>query len=374
MHTIGHDMSLSTSKLKFSFTEDLVSLKLLEYLVYGIGVEINITELSKIFEKHRNTITNKINKFFEHKIIDRPFCSFTHIFDKHSLMVIEKGDFPRDLKTNTWIEKDPYIWTAYFVKEEEYNTLLLILIGDLFTYDKWHESIETESKITLGERIYPSDPIFLSTKSIIKFDPTEPLILIEASFNSNQTLTINNLELDELSIKLLNALLMGQGIRINENFLARELNVNRRTVQRRIDSLIENNVISRPVCRFPNLWAPPGYFQVLSLVEIKKNKNQILNSLKKDPHIPFLINANYRRYNLVMFSVFKQMDEHLIWQENYDQRFPKSFGAIKNTYLSPAMTFPIDQEYISMCYIQELISQIQGKAYANLYSEVSEKK
>ena len=354
-------MNVMNSKIKVAFVEDIVSLKLLEYVVYGVGVEINITELSKIFNKHRNTIANKINKFFEHKIIERPFCSFNHIFDKDSIMVIEKGDFPRDQKTNSWIEKDSYIWNAYFIKEEEYNTLLLILIDDIFTYNKWHESIVAESKISLGERIYPSDPIFLSTKSIIKFDPTEPFRLIEDDFNKKKSVIINDLELDELSIKLLHALLMGQGIRINENFLGRELDVNRRTAQRRIGSLIENNIIGQPVCRFPNLWGPPGYFQVLSLVEIKKDRNKILNSLKQDPHIPFLINANSKRYNLVMFSVFKQMDEHLIWQENYDQRFPNSLGSIKNTYLSPAMTFPIDQEYISMCYIQDLISQIQDE-------------
>ena len=361
-------MNQNQSKIKFSISDDILSLKILEQVVYGIGVEINITELSKIYNKHRNTITNKINKFFEQKILDRPFCSFTDIFDKHSLMVIEKGDFPRDLKTNTWIEKDPYIWTAYFVKEEEHNTLLLILIDNLYIYDKWHESIEAESKITLGERLHPSDPIFLSTKSIIKYDPTTTFSLIEKSYLENHNKMMNDLELDELSINLIKSLLTGEGIRINENFLARELNVNRRTVQRRIDTLIANNIISRPFCRFPNLWAPPGYFQVLSLVEIKKNKGKILNSLKEDPHIPFLINANYRRYNLVMFSVFKQMDEHLIWQENYDQRFPNCFGAIKNTYLSPAMTFPIDQEYISMCYIQDLIHKINGQVYANLYS------
>ena len=360
-------MNVMTSKIKAAFVEDITSLKILESLVYGVGVEINITELSKIFNKHRNTITNKIDKFFEHNVIERPLCSFNHIFDKDSIMVIEKGGFRRELKTNNWIEKDPCIWNAYFVKEDEYNTLLLILIDDLFTYDKWRESIEAESKITLGERIYPSDPIFLSTKSILKFDPNASFQLLEANFKNKNSITINDLELDELSIKLLGALLIGQGIRINENFLARELDINRRTAQRRIDSLIENNIISPPVCRFPNLWGPPGYFQVLSLIEIKKEKSQILNSLKQDPHIPFLITANHRKYNLVMFSVFNKMDEHLLWQENYDQKFPNSFGAIKNTYLSPAMTFPIDQGYISMCYIQNLINQIQDEPKTEFY-------
>ena len=105
-------MNVMNSKIKVAFVEDIVSLKLLEYVVYGVGVEINITELSKIFNKHRNTIANKINKFFEHKIIERPFCSFNHIFDKDSIMVIEKGDFPRDQKTNSWIENDSYICNA----------------------------------------------------------------------------------------------------------------------------------------------------------------------------------------------------------------------------------------------------------------------
>lgn len=359
-------MNLSSPTLKETFSDDLVCLKLLEQLVNGIGVEINITELSKIFDKHRNTIAHKINKFFEHKILEKPFCSFTHIFDKHSIMVIEKGDFPRDVKTNTWIKNDSSIWNAYCIKEEEYNTLLLILIDDLFTYNKWHESIVEESKITFGERIFPSEPLFLSTKSIFKFNPTESFRLLETNFNSTHDVLINGLKFDELSINLLGALLNGQGIRINENYLARQLHVNRRTAQRRIDSLLENNIICQPVCRFPNLWAPPDYFQILSLVEIKKDKHQIIQYLKQDPHVPFLITANYQRYNVVFFSVFKMMNEYLLWQENYDQQFPDSFGAIKNTFVSPAMTFQQDPEYISKCYIQQLLNRVQDKACVNL--------
>ncbi|MHA2363488.1 MAG: hypothetical protein ACXAC7_05995 [Candidatus Hodarchaeales archaeon] len=360
-------MVAEKSKFQTSFLNDVISLRLLEHLVYGVGVEINISELSKMFNKHRNTISNRINKLIEHKVIDRPFCSFIHLFNEHPLMVIEKGDFPRDIKTNTWIEKDPYIWTAYFVKEEEYNSLLLVLINDLYTYDKWQDSIANEGKITLGEHIYPSNPIFLSTKSIIKYEPSSAFNLVEQNFRENQKTTINNLPIDDLTLDLLKALLTGQGIRINENYLAREINVNRRTIQRRIERLINEEIITKPVCRFPNLWVPPEYFQVLSLVEIKRAKKQILLALRKDPHIPFLINANYRRYNLVMFSVFYRMEEHLKWQENYDQRFPNCFGAIKNTYLSPAMTFLIDQEYIALCFIQQQLKRLQGIAYAEIY-------
>ncbi|MHA2340105.1 MAG: hypothetical protein ACXACX_22625, partial [Candidatus Hodarchaeales archaeon] len=246
-------MVVNNSKFKISYFEDILCLKLLEHLVYGVGVEINISELSKMFDKHRNTITNRVNKLIDQKVIERPFCAFSQLFNEHPLMVIEKGDFPRDLKTNTWIEKDPYIWTAYFVKEEEYNTLLLILIDDLYTYDKWHDNIEGEAKITKGEHIYPSNPIFLSTKSIIKYAPSTAFNLIEKNFKFNQKLKINDYPLDDFSLELLKVLLSGQGIRINENFLARELNVNRRTIQRRIDGLIYNGIISKPVCRFPNI-------------------------------------------------------------------------------------------------------------------------
>jgi hypothetical protein len=44
--------------------EDPLNLKILEFLCSGIGIIVNINELSKRFKRHRNTIKTKINSFF----------------------------------------------------------------------------------------------------------------------------------------------------------------------------------------------------------------------------------------------------------------------------------------------------------------------
>ncbi|MHA2297947.1 MAG: hypothetical protein ACXAEU_04470 [Candidatus Hodarchaeales archaeon] len=338
--------------------EDLLNLKILNSLCSGTGIAVNINEISKKFGKHRNTVKAKINEFFDHKIIDRPIYPLQWFFKKYHLLVIEKGDFPRDSKTNEWIEKDPYIWAAFFIKEEEYNTLLFGLHESLYAYQNWRESIIDEKKISMGEiRPYLSEVIISTAQSIIKFDPSASIQIMEENYRKGRHKRINGLKMDDFSFDLLKALLSGKGIRTNENLLAKKLDVHRITVQRRIDNLVKNKIISRPTCHFPRIWVPPEYFFVLSLVEIRKNKDLVLNTLKNDPHVPFIIKTYSGRYNLIIFSNFYRIEDHLAWQEEYDQRFNGSIGAVKNTYLSPAMTFSISQEYVSLVYLQKKLKE-----------------
>ena len=51
---------------------DELNLNLLECICSGKGVEVNISELSKILKKHRNTISNKLKELFGHNIINKP--------------------------------------------------------------------------------------------------------------------------------------------------------------------------------------------------------------------------------------------------------------------------------------------------------------
>ena len=83
-----------------SIFEDQLNLKIMEQICSGNGVTVNVTELSNIFEKHRNTIKNNITKIFEHKILEKPSYPFSYLFKEWPLLVIEKANFKRDLKTN----------------------------------------------------------------------------------------------------------------------------------------------------------------------------------------------------------------------------------------------------------------------------------
>jgi len=74
-----------------------------------------------------------------------------------------------------------------------------------------------------------------------------------------------------------------------------------------------------------------------------------------------LFRANVGRYNLLTFNSFYRMDDYLAWEEANDQRFPDTFGAVKNFYLSPAMTFAINQQYVSVEYLKAQKERLRGK-------------
>ena len=343
--------------------EDPLNVKLLELICSGKGITININEISKRLGKHRNTVKSKIKNLFDYKIIDPPHYPFYWYFTEYPLIVIEKNDFPRDFKTNEWIEKDPYIWAAFFIKEEEYNTLMIEFHKNLLAYQNWRESILEEGKVTYADKNpYPSETIFLSSQNIIKYDPSSPIYLIENRIQKKPDAQFNDLIIDTLTLDILKILLAGKGIKTNESLLAKELNVHRRTVQRRIEMFLNEKIITQAVCRFPRIWVPPEYFFVISLIEIRKNKESIVRTLKQDPHVPFMIKTFTGRYNLLLFTISYRMKDHLRWQEEYDQRFVDSIGAIKNTYLTPEMTFSIAQEYVSLVFLQEKLKRLQAKS------------
>ncbi|MHA2106023.1 MAG: hypothetical protein ACW981_21555 [Candidatus Hodarchaeales archaeon] len=343
-----------------------LNLKIIELLSSGIGVEIIPSELAKRFKKHRNTIIQKINKIFEYKIINRPLCSFHYIFSIYPLLTIEKSVFTRDSNSKSFIESNPHIMKGFLFKENEYNTLLITLQKDLFSYQNWREEIKKREKITPNKSDYISEAILLSTKNFLKYDASASIQLIYQHFENGRFREINGLKMDELSLGLLKSLTTGNGIKINENFLANKLNVHRHTIRRRIQHLTNEAIITNPVCRFPRIWIPPEYFQVLSLIEVKENKESLINELIKDPRVPVLIKASERHFNLVIFSNFHSMEDHLSWQEEYDQRFSGSIGEVKNSYLSPAMTFNIEQEHISLNFIRKILNDISNNSKDNI--------
>lgn len=345
------------------FLDDSITIQLLKILSEGKGVDVNISAISGLLGKHRNTIGSKFNQLIEHKIIDLPFHPFPGLFTVYPLLVLERITLPRDVKTNTWIEKDPYIWAAFFVKDEEYNTLLIELHKDLYSFQQWKERIVSERQITIpkDQEYIPSEAIYLSSKSILKYDPCASIDVFRKNFEDNKHTRINELELDSTLIDLLEVLMRGQGVKSNPNDLARRLGHHRRTIQRRMNLLLDEKIIWPPVCRFPRIWAPPGYFLVISLVEIRRNKKRITNVLEKNPHVSMMIKANTGRYNLVTFTSFYRVEDFLAWEESLDQRFSKSIGAVRNIYLSPSMAFSIQQQYVSLAYLESRLARLHGQ-------------
>ncbi len=346
-----------------SLLNDPVNVELLKLVCAGEGVEINVSELAESFRKHRNTISSRINNIFEFGIADRPFHPFPLLFDQYPFLVIEKCELPRDKKTNRWIEIDPFIWAAFFFRDEEYNTLLVELHKDLFHYQTWKDRIVDEGQVSIvqGRDYIHSEAVYIHTKSIIKYEPSSSLHVFKKNHREGVHSKINGLEMDETDLDLLEALLQGRGIWTNSNFLAKKLGIHRRTVQRRLKLLLDERVISPAVSRFPRVWVPPQYFMVLSLLEIKAHKERIQNILAADPHISFLAKTTAGRYNFLSVTGFYRIADHLNWEEEYGQRFSGSIGAIKNVYLSPAMTFSIHQQYVALTFLDHHANQLRGK-------------
>jgi DNA-binding Lrp family transcriptional regulator len=332
---------------------DPLNIKLLRLICSGNGVDINISELSEKLEKHRNTVATRMENLFSNRIIDKPFHPFPRVFSEYPLLVFEKANLPRNQQTNTWIEKNPHIWAAFFVKDEDYNTLLIELHEDLHAYQVWRDSI------LQGEYV-SSEANYLSTKAIIKNDLAASVELLKSDFHKSPQIEMNGLTMDQTYLDLIEALMLGKGVWTNPNSLARELNVHRMTVQRRLDLLLQEKIISKPVSRFPRMWAPPGYFIVLSLIELKKQKDRISKILTEDPHTSLIVKAGAGKYNLVAISCFSRLRDHLTWEEEYDQRFSGSIGAVKNLYLSPSMTFSIHQQYVPLEFLRKQLKNIRA--------------
>ncbi|UCH04154.1 MAG: hypothetical protein JSW05_11315 [Candidatus Thorarchaeota archaeon] len=342
--------------------DDSLNVELLRLICSGTGVEINISELSKRLDKHRNTIVSRVEKLFSRRIIERPFHPLTYMFEEYPLLVLEKANLPRNRKTNAWIEKDPNIWAAFFVKDEEYNTLLIELHEGLHAYHLWREHNYNGESASLppGQEHVSSEAIYLSTKTIIKNDLVAPIETMKADFQRFPQMNIYGLTMDQTYLDLLEALILGNGVWTNPNSLARELDVHRVTVQRRLDLLLQEGIISSPVSRFPRIWAPPEYFIVLSLIELKRQKDRISKALMKDSHVSLMVLNSAGKYNLLTISSFYRLRDHLTWEEKLDQRFSGSVGAVKNLYLSPSMTFSIHQQYVPLAYLEKRLEKLRG--------------
>lgn len=343
--------------------QNKLNLNLLELIVSGSGVEINVSELSKNLKRHRNTIKERVNGLIEHNIISKPQYPLLWIYKELPLMVISRHNFNRDEITKKFIESDQHIFAAFFFKEEEYNTLMISFHKDVCSHQKWYEKIIREEILPHREIGYLSQVLHLGTGCFEKYNPSSNIKVIKKDINDKRVKEINGYKIDKLSFDILKNLMRGYGIRTNENYLAKVLHIHRRTVERRIKSLYKKDIIGKPICRFPRLIVPPNYILVKSLFQIKKNHDKLISRLKSDPHITWMINATTGQggYNLVIFSSFYKIEDHLKWQEQLDQEFPSCIGSIKDTYLSPAMTFSIDPEYVSLCLIKNNLAEIKEK-------------
>lgn len=338
--------------------EDKLNLQLLLHICSGEGVDVNINEMSRILKKHRKTIRDRVNQLFDHALLSRPIYPFSWLYTEYPLMIIARADLPRDEITGKFIEHDPHIFAGFFKKDEEYNTLLIEYHKDLHSYLTWGDQVIQEGKLPPQETRYPTDAMFFSNTTFIKYKPEHLALLIENDYTKIKK-RLNGYELDPLSLQILKMLMNGQGIQTNEYVLAEKLKIHRKTVERRIQSLLKEKIISSPVCRFPRFVVPPDYTLVMSLVELKKKHDYVEKAWQNDPHISLVLRASTGRYSHLVISSFYLIRDHIAWEENYSQEFSGCIGAIKNIYLSPSMMFSIDQQFVSLEIIKQRLQKLQ---------------
>jgi len=340
---------------------DRLNLDILENICSGTGVEVNISALANSFKRHRNTIKEQVKSLFEHKIIDRPIFPFLWLYEEYPLLVVVRADLPRNEQLDRFLKEDEHIFGAFYVRDEEYNTLLIEFFKDLYSYGEWRKKIVAENKIPPREFRYPSHGLFFSNRLIIKYQPQSPIYKMEERYRNGEEIELNGYRLNNLCFQIMKKLVLGEGIRTNENLLAQRLDVHRKTIERRIADLVRAGVVASPACRFPKFFVPPDHILVYYLVEIKKSMDKIVRAVKSDPSIPLALEANVGRYNLLLFGALSNVEDSFKWEEGYDSRFPDCFGAMKKIYLSPQMTASIDQQKVSLNIIRQRKEALAGK-------------
>ena len=352
----GHKRISEMSEL----LEDAENLRLMEELVSGNAVSVNISELSRILGKHRNTIKKSVEAIFEHNILEQPFYPFYGLYRVYPLLAVVKLEIPdcKDCaeKFVQWIKEDPQIFAAFRSRQGEYDTLLFTYHESITSYQLWMSTIPSILNINYGvnedDAYFFSSTSYFSNQLMIKYNPSTGINLIEKDFNEHNGLKLRGYELEQLDLDVMRCLVNGKGIKTNISLLCKKTGLHRKTVSKRIEALIGARLLSEPVCRFPNFFVPPNYLLTYMLVQFKKLDERVINEIIIDPHIPIAIQTIHNKYNLLIFANHSSLDDHLKWEESYRKMFPDCFGSAEIIYLSPEMTINFNQQVVSLSYIR----------------------
>jgi len=348
---------------------DSGSLTLLESLVSGEAVSVNLSVLSRIIGKHRNTIKSKVESIFSHKILRPPIFPFTGLYRVYPMLVVVQLDLPESPsdreKFENWIREDPHIFAAFRSRQGDYDTILFVYHENITSYQLWMDSQPSILRLKYGVSEKASDlassTSYFSNQRMIKYDPSSGMQLIKDGFREKGELVINGYRLDNVDLQILSCLVSGEGIKTNYTLLVEKAGLHRKTIEKRIQSMIKDGMISAPVCRFPSFFVPPNYILTYSLLEIKSSFDRVLRELAHDPHVPIGFRIIEGKYNLLLFGNHSSISDHIIWEDSYRQKFPGSFGSANITYLTPEMTISFDQQVVSLSYIRNQAMILEGK-------------
>ncbi len=342
-----------------NYREDELNLRLLRYLLSGEGVHVNISELSKELDIHWATAKKKLEALYEDEILNPPFYTFLQLFEEYPLLVLVKADMPRTKEIKNFYQDDSHIFAAFSCMEGFYNTFLIEYFKGLEDYHSWRGEIVKQDKIPdRGERT-PAHAEFFSNRLTFKYEPRCFINRMVDEFEDKGFIELDGKKIEEDSFRILEKVMKGESIRTNYSYIGREIGVNRKTVKRRIDSLLRDEVIEKPKCFFPNLFVPPGYNLIITLIEAISDIEEIKEHLRKDDNIPRAVETSTERYNFLVFSAFESVDEFFKWGEKLNSKYPEKIGAISKTILSSKMIHLIEPQKVSLGFIEKKLWELK---------------
>jgi len=344
--------------------EDELNLRLLRYLVSGAGVKINIKAIATDLHIHRSTAKKKIKWLYETHLLNPPFYPFPRLYEEYPLLVLVKADIPRTIEVREFIMDDSHIFAAFSCMEGPYNTLLMEFFKDLESYHSWREQIVIDQKIPTREHRAPAHAYIFSNKLTFKYDPNCFVFELQRKFAEKGFVSLNDITLDKTTFSILINLMNGKYVQRNDSFLSRELDINRKTIKHRIDQLLKENIIGTPKCFFPNLFVPPGYNLIVSMLEIKSNNENIKKFISSHHNISRAQETSTGCYNLLLFSAFQTIEGFFDLGEELIKTFPHDIGAISNTILSARMIHTIKPQKLSLGWIERRLWDIAKKGHS----------
>ncbi len=346
---------------------DKLNLEILKRICTGTGLDINLRQLSRNLNHHRNTIRDRVRELQLKGIIDRPIYPFLALFKEYPLLVTVFADLPDDEKITEWLKGDKHIFAAFKIREDDYNTMIFEFHKSAEEYMNWHSKLVEERRIPEREELgpvyrIPSTPYYYSNKLILKYESSAPIKIIQREVAKQEKFVVYNYQLDRLAIDVLTCLVNGVGIKVNETFISKQLGVHRVTLRKRIEQMLQHRLISPPICRFPNFFVPPGFILTVSMVEIKRRLQEITKRLLNDPHITLIYQVTQGRHNLLLFAAHRSLEDYLVWVSKYENEYQNCLGSIRNTLLSPKMTISIDQQKVSLGIIEERLELARSRS------------
>ncbi len=344
-----------------SLLQDEKTLRILIEVCRGTGVSVNLSYLSRKLGRHRNTIKKRIDKLFEHRIINPPVYPFFGIYRHYPLLILVFADFPHTKKIVNWMKQDEHIFAAFKIRRGQYNTLLVLFHKNILNYYLWREHLTESGKIPSRYDRTPSEAHFYPNQMVVEYSPNSAFKLVRNHVDTHGTISLRGHTLDVLDVQILEQVLEGKGISVNEHHIAKKLHLHRNTLRRRIAALIKERILLKPVCRFPSFFVPPDCVLQITRVEINKDRDEILKYIKRDPHIPMAWRICEERYNHLLFEVFLELEEHVEWSSRLRDKFRGVIGMTDTTVLMEKNAFNIDQQKVSLGAINSHLRALKGE-------------